>query len=610
MCCLHTFFVAAKTSAIIEDWNRVLVLPAPDKLTIREFMRITIMDEDGYDIAVYRDYYDSFRKVKSLSYTIYDAAGKRVRRLGKGDAHDVMFNASYEVDDSRMLILDPEYRNYPYTVEIESEVAYDGFLAFPDWMPRFTDNLEVRKATLTLEHYHGFTFRAREFNGIGSPVESVEGDMKRIVWSVADLAAANAHLNYRSFAADQPKVHIAPVDFIYGKKRGSLKTWADFGDWFAALNEGRNTLTPETKRFLDNLRDVFGNDSRSIVNAVYKKMQSRTRYISIQLGIGGFQSIPSEVVERTGYGDCKALTNYMKAMLDYLGIPSNYILVYAGHDAPDIIGDIPSNQFNHVFLGVPLSADTLLYECTSQTSPPAFIGTFTDDRNVLWVARGASKVIRTPAYSPTNSLRSSSGTVVLDDKGNAVVKINIQQTGKYFDDVLAYQHLNADQVREYNYDKFAYKDFTIQSFNYQIPYPDRALLSLDFGIKVNNFSTVTGSRYLVSLNVLQPLASEITLDVQNKKSDIRRGFTLHDSIQFIVPPNFRIERLPENMTVSSDFGSVEMSVSTGNNNIIIIRRKAMIKKGIYMKESFDRFNDFMKKVKSLEQSKIVVESKT
>src|SRR6188768_864210 len=92
---------AAKTSAIIESSETHLYVSSRDHLTTREFVRIKIMDEDGYIHAVFRDYYNSFKKIKSVQYTVFDANGKRVKKLVKGDALDIMANASYEIADAR-----------------------------------------------------------------------------------------------------------------------------------------------------------------------------------------------------------------------------------------------------------------------------------------------------------------------------------------------------------------------------------------------------------------------------------------------------------------------------------------------------------------------------
>ncbi len=41
-------------------------------------------------------------------------------------------------------------------------------------------------------------------------------------------------------------------------------------------------------------------------------MQGKTHYISIQVGIGGYQPFLASDVDRLNYGDCKALVNTHK----------------------------------------------------------------------------------------------------------------------------------------------------------------------------------------------------------------------------------------------------------------------------------------------------------
>jgi len=87
--------------------------------------------------------------------------------------------------------------------------------------------------------------------------------------------------------------------------------------------------------------------------AIYEYVQNNTRYISVQIGLGGWKPISAKEVDDKKYGDCKGLTNYTKALLNLVDIESNYCVVYSGSEIQDISEDFTSMQGNHVILNIP-----------------------------------------------------------------------------------------------------------------------------------------------------------------------------------------------------------------------------------------------------------------
>src|SRR4051794_16199064 len=108
-----------------------------------------------------------------------------------------------------------------------------------------------------------------------------------------------------------------------------MNTWNDFGKFIYELNKGRDQL-PDA--MVKKVQEMTANaaTTQDKIRILYKYLQDNTRYVSIQLGIGGFQTMEAASVAKTGYSDCKGLSNYMYSLLKAAGIPSNYALVNSG----------------------------------------------------------------------------------------------------------------------------------------------------------------------------------------------------------------------------------------------------------------------------------------
>ncbi|MBL6448446.1 hypothetical protein JMN32_19185 [Fulvivirga sp. 29W222] len=601
-----SLLVNAQEHAKVLSQKTVYNIKSIDNVEIQKSYSIVINSKKGYHWAVFRDYFDEFKTIKNLNMTIRDgASGEKVKKFNKGDALTLGFSSSYEINDSKTLYLDPDYHNYPFIVEVSVDIKIKGFTALPVWIPRPYFNLSVDNASLELIVDDNVNVKIKEENiTLHSEKKTEEGTSK--LYSVSSLPHQDQKIRFKEFFEQQPRVYVKPLEFQLDGVVGSTESWKDFGEWFLALNSDSYVLTAETKTFIDALPK--GN-KKQVIDEVYGYMQDKVRYISIQLGIGGFKSISTEEVEATGYGDCKALTTYMKNMLDYAGINSNYILVYAGSDVPDVLTDFPGNQFNHVFLGIPLAMDTVYLECTSQIVPSNYIGTFTDNRNVLWIAKGNSQLIQSRTYTYQDNIEKNFAKISVDDKGKGKIALSTENRGILFDDIMVYKYGKENHIRDANISKFSYKDFTINNFSYNQDDKKVAAFTSKFSIEVTGIGRKVADKLITSANLLKPIDKYLDYNEYLGYADILRGITVEDSVELLFQDKYWVNKLPQDVSLTSEFGSYTMTFEA-NEDKLIVRRKFFFTKGKYIEEQFSEFSSFVNKIKAAEKAKIVMDSKT
>ena len=83
-----------------------------------------------------------------------------------------------------------------------------------------------------------------------------------------------------------PRISIAPTAFEYDDYKGSFLTWKDYGAWYYSFYEEENPFSPEKNAKIQALV-ANAKTNKEKISILYKKMQTDTRYVSIQLGIGG-----------------------------------------------------------------------------------------------------------------------------------------------------------------------------------------------------------------------------------------------------------------------------------------------------------------------------------
>lgn len=387
--------------------------------------------------------------------------------------------------------------------------------------------------------------------------------------------------------------------------KATLTSWENFGKFISTLNAGKNVLSDETKNFLNEL--VAGtSDDFGKIQKIYEYMQGRTRYVSIQVGLGGYQPFDAITVQRLAYGDCKALTNYMKTMLEAIGLKANYCLVNAGETAPLMLKEFPSTQFNHAFLSVPIKNDTVWLECTSQRMPCGFIGNFTDDRDVLLIDNDKSKVVHSKVYGLADNRETHTSHVKIDENGKGSVEIHNVYNGLKYDDILpTFLADDTDKKRRIS-ERMKFPGFQVLNFKYK---ENKALIpSIEETLNVDfeNYLNLLGSRYFLLLNFSNKI-NGAPYTIRSRKTDvyIRRPSVEMDTIVYELPSTLHPENLPEPVSIKTQFGEYQAKVEITNNQLSYIRR-FQLNKGRYPVSDYVSFVDFFDKVSNADNMRCVM----
>jgi hypothetical protein len=388
---------------------------------------------------------------------------------------------------------------------------------------------------------------------------------------------------------------LAPNSMKIKKLSGSCDTWKAFGTQIGELIKDRGELSEGTKSKIREMISGAG-DNYSKIEILYEYLQNKTRYASISIGLGGWQPMEAEAVDRLSYGDCKALTNFMQSVLKTAAIESYYALVLAGDFEPDIIGLFPANQFNHVFLCIPDDKDTLWLECTSQHSPMGYLGTHTDDRTALLIKEDGGYPVHTTVYNENVNIRIRNGRISLFADGSAEANVTTRYGGFYYDNMIPVYLSDDKDKRKKLEESIRLGSFKLDRFEmkeYKSLHPE---IEETLNISLQKTGIAAGDLMVFTPNQFsRKEALPATIGKRINPVFIRRSYSEADTIHFSIPESLNLNGNPINEAIESEFGKY-YAQSSQQGNEIKYTRHLVIYKGSYPKESYPALFDFFEKV--------------
>lgn len=594
--------------AVCREYRHEFELIDYGKAIEKVHLVITVLEENGDHFGIMILPYDKTRKVKTISGRIYNGVGISEDRLKNAAIQDLNYTSAGAIyDDIRMKLADFKIKTYPYTVEYNYEIEHDGLIGYPDFQPIEEYRLSVEKSSFYVSYPEKLEIRIRELNmPSGCRTMKNENGKHFDEWNLDSIAAWKVEPMSPELNTQTSHVILGPTNFIYEGSEGKMNTWQEYGKWIAGLNNGRDQLPAlrqaEIKKITGEIKDTI-----QAVNMLYKYMQKRTRYVGIQLGLGGLQPFPAETVDRLGYGDCKALSNYMKALLNSVGIPSLNTDAGAGSNQSITMTDFPTvSQINHVILCVPLRNDTIWLECTSQTQPCGYLGRFVAGRKVMLITPEGGKLTKTPLLTSAQNRQFRDAEVQINPDGTMQANVKTRYSGYQFDNVSSlFDESKEDQKKEL-LDDIGIPGLVINSFGYEVKKEKIPEALETLNMSSEKYATKTGTRLFIPMNMLNQ-RKRIPDKVDNRKMPVVQKYSYHDkdSIVFQLPKGYQVETIPRDKTITTEYGEYVSRITVKDNQAVYVRN-VKINPGIWTKENYPALVEFYSNMVSNDKAKLVL----
>jgi hypothetical protein len=595
-------------NAVVRDNTLSITLKSINEMHTTKKRVVTVFNKKGENSIDAYMYYDSAKKIISLQAVIYDAFGNEIKKIKKKDFKDVSATSGGTLySDSRIKYLDYTAITYPYTVEFTCEFMTKNTAFIRPFYPINMYNLSVESSAYSITYPETLKVKIKEKNFENYNLEKFE-DKTQFTFKVHNIAAIRKEVYSPAFSVIAPKVLVASNAFSLEGEKAQVDNWTDFGKWMyhdliADTQDLPEATSQEIKALVKDETDAIEKAKK-----IYQYVQDKVRYISVQVGIGGWKPFNASKVDELGYGDCKALTNYTMALLDVAGVESYYTVVFSGGAQRNIEKDFSAMQGNHVILNLPQEQNEDIWlECTNQKVPFGFIGYFTDDRDALVITPEGGKIKHTKKYKKEQSTQNTTGQYAILDNGGITAQLEIQSKGiqygnQYYLDTETKRDLDLHYKNKWNYiNGLQIEDIKI------INDKDNVVLKELIDLKSNAYCKIIGDRMLLALN-----AFNRNREVPNKYEDrklpfqIKRGFTDVDSIEIKLPKAYKLEAFPKPVSLTNKYGVYTMRVEVKDESTLIYKRKFSMNDGTYEKEAYEAFRTFHRDVLKYDNSKIAL----
>lgn len=536
--------------AVVRVDDESFTVYSPSRALYKVHEVVTILDQAGNSWLEFGSYSDAFEKLEDADLYLYDAQGHPLQHVRQKEMAMSGYGENL-VEDGQSTYFRVNAPSYPVTIEIDFTRSYKGIIGYPDFGLDNTEcSFQEGQYVVTVPKSIGLRYHNRGVSLKPTTTDDAKGNQV-YAWTVSPIHAMPEEKGVLS--GFSPRVMIAPTQFEMDDYTGDMSDWSQFGKWMYDLNKPSYALTPASVQFYQQMVAGASSDLDK-ARILYNYLQKNFRYVSIQLGIGGWRSFPASFTDKKKYGDCKALSTYMKACLDAVGIKSYTALINAGYWQAPVDPSFPVNAFNHMILCIPQPKDSVWLECTSNRSEFGSLGAFTENRNALLITENGGVLVHTPVSLSEGNRTSFNTLVNLSDDGSGKASVALCTTGNPRWETVSslYEETHDNQKR------FLVEELDFQQpddFGVNLHKIDSSVLNTDIQMAYEKIPDFTSGNKMFLTPRLYHIWQYHLPAAENRTKDFyfRYPFVTSDTTCYQLPDGFTVDDLPKGQTLDGPY---------------------------------------------------------
>jgi len=410
-----------------------------------------------------------------------------------------------------------------------------------------------------------------------------------------------------------PFTSLAAAVFVNYDPKGTaaVQSWEDAGRTIHPLLSAAEKPAPEIATQVETL-SAGQSGALPKLNAAYNFVSRQIRYVAVEIGVGGFEPHPAADVFRNKYGDCKDKATLLLTMLDHIGL-RGYPALVGTRQHVEADPAVPTlATFDHMIVALPVAPNLepevrdfasydpqsriLWIDPTSETDPLGELPQMDQGVFALISYPDHGELRRIPETPLERSGIEYQANLRLSPDGNGTVSVQEKYLGAFnasrhffYRNRSQEELLRTFEERVARYaSRTAFREASVAGRD-----DNGSAIVEKFSFAGNFVSASTGDSWFFQPLFLAGISvPEISPRPRVLPMELGTPYHLKGEYRIELPAGMRVAALPQNVSVKSEFGALEVEYSADGNTVLTKETLSFTSSRIPA-EKYAAFRDFV-----------------